>query len=123
MDETTYGFPSTSDYADKALMSPDNLMMMDYTYNYHPLVSSSAADTIPFYGSAEVAACGFHCSAASSMTPDVRQQGEGGGGGGDRRRDDVDDDDDGSSMMIKAKIASHPCYPKLLHAYIDCQKV
>nr|BAA31700.1 PKn2s1 [Ipomoea nil] len=45
MDETTYGFPSTScDYADKALMSPDNnnLMMMDYpyaynyNYNYHP---------------------------------------------------------------------------------------
>ncbi|XP_073144649.1 homeobox protein knotted-1-like 6 isoform X2 [Henckelia pumila] len=26
-------------------------------------------------------------------------------------------------MMIKAKISSHPWYPKLLDAYIDCQKV
>ncbi|KAJ8773566.1 hypothetical protein K2173_005812 [Erythroxylum novogranatense] len=28
-----------------------------------------------------------------------------------------------SSSLIKAKIASHPCYPRLLDAYIDCQKV
>lgn len=27
------------------------------------------------------------------------------------------------STVIKAKIASHPCYPRLLEAYIDCQKV
>ncbi|KAH7510692.1 hypothetical protein FEM48_ZijujUnG0092400 [Ziziphus jujuba var. spinosa] len=27
------------------------------------------------------------------------------------------------SSIIKAKIASHPSYPKLLEAYIDCQKV
>lgn len=97
MDETTYGFPSTSDYADKALMSPDNnlMMMMDYpyaAYNYN--YNYPAADTIPLCGaSTEVAA------------------------GGDNEDEDV------SSVMIKAKIASHPCYPKLLHAYIDCQKV
>nr|BAG34610.1 class-I knotted1-like homeobox protein IBKN4 [Ipomoea batatas] len=97
MDETTYGFPSTSDYADKALMSPDNnlMMMMDYpyaAYNYN--YNYPAADTIPLCGaSTEVAA------------------------GGDNEDKDV------SSVMIKAKIASHPCYPKLLHAYIDCQKV
>ena len=27
------------------------------------------------------------------------------------------------SSVIKAKIASHPSYPRLLEAYIDCQKV
>ena len=27
------------------------------------------------------------------------------------------------SSLMKAKIASHPSYPKLLSAYIDCQKV
>nr|GMD97125.1 homeobox protein knotted-1-like 6 [Ipomoea batatas] len=102
MDETTYGFPSTSDYADKALMSPDNslMMMMDYpyaaynynyNYNYHP--AAAAADTLPLCGaSTEIAAAD-------------------------------NEDEDVSSVMIKAKIASHPCYPKLLHAYIDCQKV
>ncbi|XP_031123898.1 homeobox protein knotted-1-like 6 [Ipomoea triloba] len=96
MDETTYGFPSTSDYADKALMSPDNnlMMMMDYpyaAYNYN--YNYPAADTIPLCGaSTEVAAAD-------------------------------NEDEDVSSVMIKAKIASHPCYPKLLHAYIDCQKV
>nr|XP_043613109.1 homeobox protein knotted-1-like 6 [Erigeron canadensis] len=36
------------------------------------------------------------------------------------------DDDDRemmTMMMTKYKIASHPCYSKLLDAYIDCQKV
>lgn len=28
-----------------------------------------------------------------------------------------------SSNAIKAKISSHPLYPKLLEAYFDCQKV
>lgn len=28
-----------------------------------------------------------------------------------------------SDEEMKAKIASHPCYSKLLDAYIDCQKV
>lgn len=31
--------------------------------------------------------------------------------------------DEHASSLIKAKIASHPSYPKLLDAYIDCQKV
>ncbi|XP_076945602.1 homeobox protein knotted-1-like 6 [Bidens hawaiensis] len=33
------------------------------------------------------------------------------------------DDDDASVDTIKARIASHPSYSKLLDAYIDCQKV
>ncbi|XP_057949201.1 homeobox protein knotted-1-like 2 [Malania oleifera] len=28
-----------------------------------------------------------------------------------------------TTTVIKARIASHPCYPRLLQAYIDCQKV
>lgn len=33
------------------------------------------------------------------------------------------DDNINITNAIRAKIASHPLYPKLLQAYIDCQKV
>lgn len=33
------------------------------------------------------------------------------------------EDDQVSSTAIRAKIASHPLYPKLLQAHIDCHKV
>ncbi|WJX62016.1 Homeobox protein knotted-1-like 6 [Trifolium repens] len=32
-------------------------------------------------------------------------------------------DDVATSSVMKSKIASHPYYPRLLQAYIDCQKV
>ncbi|KDP31074.1 hypothetical protein JCGZ_11450 [Jatropha curcas] len=45
------------------------------------------------------------------------QRGNGGGGGGGGGSEEE------VSSAIRAKIASHPLYPKLLEAYIDCQKV
>lgn len=35
----------------------------------------------------------------------------------------IADGEDDDSRSIRAKIASHPLYPKLLEAYIECQKV
>lgn len=32
-------------------------------------------------------------------------------------------DEDEISKVLRAKVASHPLFPQLLHAYIDCQKV
>ncbi|KAJ1399497.1 hypothetical protein SESBI_30260 [Sesbania bispinosa] len=48
MDEM-YGVPSTAEYADKALMTPENLI---FPADYHSfLMSSSAAGRIPMFGS------------------------------------------------------------------------
>lgn len=41
-----------------------------------------------------------------------------GGGGGEDEEDDGD-----ASTTLRAKIATHPLYPKLLEAYVDCHKV
>ncbi|KAJ4850209.1 Homeobox protein knotted-1-like 6 [Turnera subulata] len=101
-----YGLHSTADYSDKALFSPDNLILPS---EYQTFMSSS--DTyrlrIPVYGSDELSAI----SEAASITPEIHQRGGGGG------------EDYMATTLIKAKIASHPSYPRLLQAYIDCQKV
>ncbi|XP_031123033.1 homeobox protein knotted-1-like 6 [Ipomoea triloba] len=119
-----FGFHSTPDYGDRALMSPENLM--DCGYTYHGLISSSAPDRIPVFASDDLTATGsFPCSVvseAASVAPDVYRRGGGGGRREDAAGEKEDDDDDGIGL-IKAKIASHPSYPKLLEAYIDCQKV
>ncbi|XP_047958293.1 homeobox protein knotted-1-like 6 isoform X2 [Salvia hispanica] len=110
MDEM-YGIHSAGDfYADKALMSPENLMMAAEYGGYHYETFVPGGDQhhqrIPGFESEEL---GFQCSAVSeSASINVR--------GGDH-------DQEHASTMIKAKIASHPSYPKLLDAFIDCQKV
>ncbi|XP_042021076.1 homeobox protein knotted-1-like 6 [Salvia splendens] len=110
MDEM-YGIHSAGDfYADKALMSPDNLMMAAEYGGYHYETFVPGGDQhhqrIPGFESEEL---GFQCSAVSeSASINVR--------GGDH-------DQEHASTVIKAKIASHPSYPKLLDAFIDCQKV
>ncbi|XP_057448512.1 homeobox protein knotted-1-like 6 isoform X2 [Lotus japonicus] len=94
MDEM-YGVPSTAEYADKALMPPENLI---FPADYHSfLMSSSTADRIPMFGSDD-----FFSSAEPSS---------------------AGNQDDVASTVMKAKIASHPQYPRLLQAYIECQKV
>ncbi|KAG6757129.1 hypothetical protein POTOM_037431 [Populus tomentosa] len=89
----TYGLHSTvADYSDKALMSPEDLILQS---EYQSLLSSETLRLrIPILGSEEL------LSEAASI----------------RTEEDM-------SALIKAKIASHPCYPRLLEAYIDCQKV
>lgn len=114
MDEM-YGSHSSSggyeDYADRALMSPENLMIAaEYTqyYQYDPAGFESA---------------GFRhqcCESAASVTVHHHEN-------QNNNNNYYNNDDElaysENSSVIKARIASHPCYPKLLHAYIDCQKV
>ncbi|XP_016202429.1 homeobox protein knotted-1-like 6 isoform X1 [Arachis ipaensis] len=103
--EEMYGVPSTAEYADKALMTPENLI---FPADYHSFLmsasssssASAAAATIPMLGSDEL------LSAAG-----IQQQ------------QPPHNNEAMASTMMKAKIASHPHYPRLLQAYIDCQKV
>lgn len=112
MDEM-YGIHSGGDfYGDKGLMSPEDLMMAaEYGgYHYGTMVPSGGHhhnSRIPGFDSEEL---GFQCSAVSESAS-INVRGEG------------DHDVEQVSNMIKAKIASHPSYPKLLDAFIDCQKV
>ncbi|XP_030960993.1 homeobox protein knotted-1-like 6 isoform X1 [Quercus lobata] len=106
-----YGLNSAAEYSDKALMSPDNLILPS---DYQTLLSSSSSSgafasfrdhhhhRIPIFGSEEL------LSAAASAISEASEI----------QREELD-----MSTIIKAKIASHPCYPRLLQAYIDCQKV
>ncbi|KAG8366090.1 hypothetical protein BUALT_Bualt17G0039700 [Buddleja alternifolia] len=87
-------------------MSPENLMIpLDYHhYHYHSLIPTVVDPRInnPVFGSEEE--LGFQCSAGDNYNEDdIEQQAY-------------------SSDVMKAKIASHPSYPRLLDAYIDCQK-
>ncbi|XWS34759.1 hypothetical protein CRYUN_Cryun21dG0065100 [Craigia yunnanensis] len=95
MDEM-YGFHSIEEYADKALMSPENLILPS---DYQAWLCSSGR--VPMFGSDELASA---ISEAASITPEIQRE-------------------ENMSSVIKDKIASHPSYPRLLEAYIDCQKV
>ncbi|XP_056849080.1 homeobox protein knotted-1-like 6 [Raphanus sativus] len=105
-----YGFQPTCDYSDKAgmMMLPDNLM---FPSDYQTLLCSSAGDNrvSDVFGSDElfsVAASATMSSGVASMAPGIRRN-----------------DGNVSLGVIKAKIACHPAYPRLLQAYMDCQKV
>lgn len=97
MDEM-YGVDS---YSEKALMSPENLMIPEEynQYHYHSL-------TAPMFGSDEL---GLQYCSVESASVSVHNHDH--------------DHDHKDSTLIKAKISSHPSYSKLLDAYIDCQKV
>ncbi|XP_039071994.1 homeobox protein knotted-1-like 6 [Hibiscus syriacus] len=99
MDEM-YGFYSTGDqHVDNALMSPENMILPS---DYQARLCLS--DRVPAFGSDELISLASAISEATSITPKIQRE--------------VD-----ISNVIKAKIASHPYYPRLLEAYIDCQKV
>ncbi|PON44863.1 Knotted-like homeobox transcription factor [Parasponia andersonii] len=114
MDEM-YGLQATTtvEYSDKALMSPENLILPS---DYQTLISSAAVGFRDhlyhnhrlIFGSDDhnelLSAASAAISEAASITPEFQ------------REEDV-------SNLIKARIASHPTYPRLLQAYIDCQKV
>ncbi|KAM7250310.1 hypothetical protein ACFE04_022193 [Oxalis oulophora] len=95
-------------YSDKALMSPENLILpSDY---YEALVHHN--HNIHMFGSDSVIS-----SEAASITPEDNNNNY----NITTQRDDQEEED--GSTIIKAKIASHPSYPRLLDAYIACQKV
>ncbi|KAF5746585.1 homeobox protein knotted-1-like 6 [Tripterygium wilfordii] len=109
-----YGLPPTGGYSDEPLMTPDNLILPS---DYHSLLASSDGfrDRIPLFGSDELlSAAASAISESASITPEIRQQ---------QQQELRQREGDTSFSIIKAKIASHPSYPRLLHAYIDCQKV
>ena len=116
-------YSSSTDYSDKAgaafMMSPENLIFP--SDNYHQMSSFYSSEAFqnrinPLFASDELlsAASAISETTAVSIAPPEIQPGGGGGGGGG---------EDDMSTFIKAKIASHPSYPRLLQAYIDCQKV
>ncbi|KAI3795965.1 hypothetical protein L1987_38626 [Smallanthus sonchifolius] len=106
--EQMYGFHSMFDYT-----PPESFSLPEY----HADLSTSVGK---FYGSLPAAAASITTEAVSvAATSDQyllprrrsNQQRE------DHLVDACDDD------TIKAKIASHPLYPKLLDAFIDCRKL
>lgn len=104
-----YNFHSAGDYTDKSvlMMSPESLM---FPSDYQAFLCSSAGENrvSDVFGSDELlsAAASALSSEAASIAPEIRRN-----------------DDNVSLSVIKAKIACHPSYPRLLQAYIDCQKV
>ncbi|XP_010498846.1 PREDICTED: homeobox protein knotted-1-like 6 isoform X1 [Camelina sativa] len=104
-----YNFHSAGDYTDKAvlMMSPESLM---FPSDYQALLCSSAGENrvSDVFGSDELlsAAASALSSEAASIAPEIGRN-----------------DDNISLSVIKTKIACHPSYPRLLQAYIDCQKV
>ncbi|RZB99261.1 Homeobox protein knotted-1-like 6 isoform B [Glycine soja] len=104
MEDEMYGVSSTTEYSDGALMTPENI----FPAEYHSFLMSSAA-RIPMFGSDELlsavtAGNETEPYPGATIAPEIQRQND-------------------ASSLIKAKIASHPHYPRLLQAYIDCQKV
>ncbi|XP_039062033.1 homeobox protein knotted-1-like 6 isoform X2 [Hibiscus syriacus] len=95
-----YGFNATAgEYGDKALMSPENTILPS---DDHAWLCSLGR--VPMFGSDELIFAASAISEGASITPEIRLE------------EDI-------SCVVKAKIASHPSFPRLLQAYIDCQKV
>ncbi|KAM6562244.1 hypothetical protein CsatB_022242 [Cannabis sativa] len=126
MDEM-YGLEATTsvEYSDKALMSPENDHDLLLPSDYPTFISSTNFRdhrVLPsFFGSDDHHHHNFNnnhqhhhhhqqlLSAASAAISEAAVSFQ-------RSEEDV-------SNLIKTKISSHPTYPKLLQAYIDCQKV
>lgn len=124
--EEMYGFNSMSDYT----ISPETTNLISSS-EYHGVTSTSVDHYRTFYGSDNLlSAAASVISEAVSMaaTPHQillprsrsnRQRDQNKNDGDHHHHHHVDVCDD----IIKAKIASHPLYPKLLDAFIDCQKL
>ncbi|XP_030498553.2 homeobox protein knotted-1-like 6 [Cannabis sativa] len=126
MDEM-YGLEATTsvEYSDKALMSPENDHDLLLPSDYPTFISSTNFRdhrVLPsFFGSDDHHHHNHNnnhqhhhhhqqlLSAASAAISEAAVSFQ-------RSEEDV-------SNLIKTKISSHPTYPKLLQAYIDCQKV
>ncbi|KAJ9140303.1 hypothetical protein P3X46_030966 [Hevea brasiliensis] len=102
MDELCTFQSAASDYSMQFV--PEN--MIPAPPDYHAFPSPGAS--FPVLGSDQF----FSGSSVSDATSMVAEMQRGGGGGSEE-----------FSSSTRAKIASHPLYPKLIKAYIDCQKV
>ncbi|KAF9671617.1 hypothetical protein SADUNF_Sadunf12G0066100 [Salix dunnii] len=122
MMEELYGLQSTS--SDYSFQVPSENMGAPVANYYYPVGFASPAGepSFPVFGSEQMF-CGSSVSDAASMMAELHQQHQqrGGAGAGDHSNSNSSEEE--VSCAIRAKIASHPLYPKLLEAYIDCQKV
>lgn len=107
---------STGNYADKVLMSPETMLLPSSEYQ-----SLLASHRFPVYGSDELFCAASAISEAAASITRTSSVGQSDHYRNSHHRPEEDANNDPS--LIKAKIISHPSYPKLLHAYIECQKV
>ncbi|XP_011040492.1 PREDICTED: homeobox protein knotted-1-like 2 [Populus euphratica] len=121
MMEELYGLQTTS--SDYSLQVTSENMVAPVANYYHPVGFTSPAGepSFPVFRSEQMF-CGSSVSDAASMVAELhqKQQQQQRGGVGDHSNSNNSEE---VSCAIRAKIASHPLYPKLLEAYIDCQKV
>nr|DAD30884.1 TPA_asm: hypothetical protein HUJ06_009735 [Nelumbo nucifera] len=112
--EEMYGLYPSIEYSEQVSMSSGNLVSpVDYQ---SLLAAGSFRDRIPIFPPDQLLPAASVISEAASIAPEIQGRREDGGGGvGSVLEDEL--------CEIKAKIASHPRYPRLLEAYIDCQKV
>ncbi|KAJ6358817.1 hypothetical protein OIU76_000533 [Salix suchowensis] len=122
MMEELYGLQSTS--SDYSFQVPSENMVAPVANYYHPVGFTSPAGepSFPVFGSEQMF-CGSSVSDAASMAAELHQQHQQRGGAGAGYHSNTNNSEEEVSSAIRAKIASHPLYPKLLEAYIDCQKV
>lgn len=96
-----YGIRTTPDFSPKSFVSPDNDLILPLHLDYRTLLSVSSTnfrDRIPiFFGSDEELLS--EAEAPNSVHPQH------------------------PLTLFKPKILSHPTYPRLLQAYLDCHKV
>ncbi|XP_057493596.1 homeobox protein knotted-1-like 6 isoform X1 [Actinidia eriantha] len=93
-------------------------IIMEEMYGFHPTTTDDAenlmilpAEYDSFYSSSSaIFGSDELISETASITPEVRQG-------------VIEGRDDHVSGVIKARVKSHPRYPELIEAYIDCQKV
>lgn len=105
---STPGFFSSSDHYSSSVAMAPMQQLSDYYRSFEP---SSAV--IPASGSRSGPMCfGSNPSTVSDCVSVAAAA-----AGNQRRGEEV------SCTAVNAKIASHPLYPNLLQAYIDCQKV
>ncbi|KAJ8753491.1 hypothetical protein K2173_022732 [Erythroxylum novogranatense] len=103
--EDLYGMQSSCSAHDYSMHEPDD-MVAPSPYNLECF--TSPVPSFPVFGSSEQM---FSCSSVSDSASPVAEIQKSG-----MLQEEV-------SSTIRTKIASHPLYPKLLEAYIDCQKV
>ncbi|KAJ6339767.1 hypothetical protein OIU77_007667 [Salix suchowensis] len=126
MMEQLYGIQSTgTDYSLPVSSENEVAPVVANYYQHMGFPSEAGGASFPFSGSEQLF-CGSSVSDAASMVVELHQQlqlQQRGGGGGGCIGDNSNISQEEASCAIRDKIASHPLYPRLLEAYIDCQKV
>nr|XP_043624991.1 homeobox protein knotted-1-like 6 [Erigeron canadensis] len=119
--EDMYGFHSISDYT----IQPETNLISPQQPEYHAV--DHYHRTTAFYGSDHLLSATASVISEAVSVADHSQFPRRRSHHRSNQRDDDDqsrnDDVFVHHDVIKAKIASHPLYPKLLDAFIDCQKL